>query len=184
MFMELIEALGQTFDHANKVVGNVSKDQLDASTPCSEWDLGALLAHMTGVVAGMGNGASGGEQISIADYELEPDFVAQFRTESARTLEAWKARGLDGEINVGRGARPAAVMLTINVLDTTMHSWDVARASNQNAELPPELATSVLGLCQGFVTDDLRASAGFDPAIPTTSTNPTDQLAAFLGRKP
>lgn len=182
--MELIAALDQTFDHANKVVAKVSKDQLDARTPCAEWDLGTLLAHMTGVVANMGNGASGAELISIPDYELEPDFVAQFRTESARTLAAWKARGLAGEINLGRGARPAQGMLTINVLDTAMHSWDVARASKQNAELPPALAATVLGLCQGFVTDDLRASAGFDPAIPTKSTNPTDQLAAFLGRNP
>ncbi len=182
--MELIDALGQSFEHANAIVGKVNKDQLDASTPCREWDLRTLLAHMTGVVANMGNGASGAELISIPDYELEPDFVAQFQSESARTLDAWKAHGLDGEINVGRGARPAAVMLTINLLDTTMHSWDVARASNQDAQLPPELATTVLGLCEGFVTDDLRASAGFDPAITTKSSNPTDQLAAFLGRKP
>jgi uncharacterized protein (TIGR03086 family) len=132
----------------------------------------------------MGNGASGAELISIPDYELEPDYVAQFRSESARTLDAWKARGLDGEINIGRGARPAAVMLTINLLDTTMHSWDVARASKQDAQLSRELATTVLGICDGFVTDDLRASAGFDPAIATNSANPTDQLAAFLGRNP
>ncbi len=182
--MELIEALDQTFAHANRVVGKVSKDQLDAQTPCSEWDLGTLLAHMTGVVANMGNGASGLEPVSIPDYQLEPDFVAQFRAESTRTLAAWKAHGLAGEINIGRGARPAPVMLTINVLDTAMHSWDVARASNQSAELPPELATTVLGLCEGFVTDDLRAAVGFDPAIATTSTNPTNQLAAFLGRNP
>ena len=182
--MELIDALGQAFDHANSVVGNVSKDQLDAPTPCAQWDLRTLLAHMTGVVANMGNGASGAELISIPEYELEPDFVGQFRGETARTLGAWKARGLDGEINIGRGSRPAPVMLTINVLDTTMHSWDVARASDQNAELPPALATNVLGLCQGFITDDLRQSAGFEPAIATKSTNPTDQLAAFLGRRP
>lgn len=182
--MELIAALDQTFDHANKIVGSVSKDQLDAPTPCRDWDLRTLLAHMTGVVANMGNGASGTELISIPEYELEPDFVEQFRGETARTLGAWKTRGLEGEINIGRGARPAPVMLTINVLDTTMHSWDVARASNQDAQLPPELATTVLGLCQGFITDDLRQSAGFDPAIATKSTNPTDRLAAFLGGNP
>jgi uncharacterized protein (TIGR03086 family) len=182
--MELIDALAQSFDHANSVVGNVRKEQLDADTPCRDWDLRALLGHMTAIVAAMGNGASGAELISIPDYELEPDFVTQFRTESSRTLAAWKARGLDGEINIGRGARPAPVMLTINLLDTTMHSWDVARATNQDAQLPPELATTVLGLCQGFVTDELRQSAGFDPAIATKSTNPSDQLAAFLGRNP
>ena len=35
--MELIDALEQTFQHADGVIGNVRPDQYDDPTPCSEW---------------------------------------------------------------------------------------------------------------------------------------------------
>ena len=48
--MEMLDALSQTFDHTTKIVSGVLPDQLDDETPCSEWPLRTLLAHMTGVV--------------------------------------------------------------------------------------------------------------------------------------
>ena len=73
----------------------------------------------------------------------------------------------------------------INLLDTATHSWDIARATSQAADLPDELAATVLSVCQGFVTDEIRTYAGFDPAVPVTAdAGPTDQLVAVLGRRP
>jgi uncharacterized protein (TIGR03086 family) len=80
---------------------------------------------------------------------------------------------------------PAQVGIGINLLDTATHSWDIARATGQDANLPDEVAAAALAECQGIVTDDIRKFAGFDPAVPVTrDANPTDQLVAFLGRQP
>ena len=185
--MELLEALSESFDHANKVVGGVQPDQLDAATPCTEWDVRALLGHTVGVVVNMGRGASGSELLpSIEGFQIDTaDPGTQFRTESDRTLAAWSTRADDDEVNVGAGPMPAKVALGINLLDTATHSWDVARATGQDANLPDALAMTVLGLCQGFITDDLRQYAGFDPAVAIDAdASPTDQLVAFLGRRP
>ena len=172
--MELLDALSQTFDHATTIVAGVKPDQLDAPTPCREWDVRALLAHTIGVVANIGRGASGEELLAdMNSMPLEADLGAQFRTEADRTLAAWKARGLDGEVNIGAGPMPAQVGLSINLLDTATHSWDIARATGQVAELPEDVAATVLAMGRGFVTDDIRSFAGA-----------TDRLAAFLGRKP
>ena len=54
--MELLEALTQTFDHTTEIVAGVRTDQLDRPTPCDEWELRAVLAHMIGVVMNMGRG--------------------------------------------------------------------------------------------------------------------------------
>ena len=184
--MELLDALSQTFDHATKVVGSVRADQLDAPTPCRDWDVRALVTHTMGVVQNMARGASGAELLpDINAVPLEADLAAQFRTEADRALAAWTARGLEGEVNIGAGPMPVVAGLSINGLDTATHSWDIARATGQDAGLPDALAAKVLAVSRGFVSDDIRKFAGFDPAVPVGSdASPTDQLVAFLGRRP
>jgi uncharacterized protein (TIGR03086 family) len=184
--MELLDALSQTFDHAANVVAGVRAEQLDAPTPCREWDLRQLVAHMTGVVVNMGRGASGTELLSdVNALSLGTDVGAQFRTEADRTLGAWTARGLEGEVDIGAGPMPAQAGIGINLLDTATHSWDIARATGQDANLPDALAATVLAVGRSVVTDDTRKFAGIEPAVPVgPDAGPTDQLVAFLGRKP
>ena len=43
--MELIDALEQTFQHAEGVIGNVRADQYDDPTPCPDWAVRDLLGH-------------------------------------------------------------------------------------------------------------------------------------------
>ena len=184
--MELLDALAQTFDHAAKVVAGVRPEQLDHRTPCRDWDVRALVTHMMGVVMNMGLGATGAELVAdLNTVPLDADVGAQFRVEADRTLFAWTAHGLEGEVNVGAGPMPAQVGIGINLLDTATHSWDIARGTGQDANLPDEVAAAALAACRGIVTDDIRKFAGFDPAVPVTrDANPTDQLVAFLGRRP
>jgi uncharacterized protein (TIGR03086 family) len=184
--MEMLDALARTFEHADAVVAGVAPDQLDAPTPCREWTLRELVAHTTGVVMNMGLGASG--QPLLADVNAVPlaaDLGGQFRSETDRTLAAWTAHGLDGQVDVGAGPMPAAAGIGINLLDTATHSWDIARATGQRAELPDDLATFVLGVARGIVNDDIRGFAGIDPEIAVADgASPTDRLVAFLGRQP
>ncbi len=184
--MELLDALSQSFDHTNKVVAGVKTDQLNAPTPCGEWDVRTLIAHTMGVIMNMGRGASGEELLDHKNsLPLDADLGAQFRAETNRTLAAWSALGLEGEVNVGGGPMPAQIAASINLVDTTAHSWDVARATGQDAKLADDLAVTVLAVGQGFITDDLRARVGFNPPVPVgANASPTEQLVAFLGRQP
>jgi uncharacterized protein (TIGR03086 family) len=184
--MDLLDALSQTFDHASTVVGGVRPSQLDAPTPCLEWDVRALLSHMMGVVVDMGRGASGGELLpDMNAFRLDDDLGAQFRSEADRTLAAWTARGLEGEVNIGAGPMPAQLAVSINLVDTTTHAWDVARATGQDDTLPDALAVTVLEAGKGFLNDDVRTFAGIDPALPIAAdANPLDELVAFMGRQP
>ena len=184
--MELLDALSQSFDHTHKVIGGVGPDQLGAATPCSEWDVQALLSHTLGVVANMGRGVSGQDLLTDMNaFPLETDVAAQFRREADTTLAAWTARGLDGEVNIGAGPMPVAAGLSINLLDTATHSWDIASATGQDANLPDDLAATVLAVCQGFITEEVRGFAGFDAAVTVgPDATATEQMVAFLGRKP
>ena len=184
--MELIEALTQTFDHTTKIVSGVRTGQLDSPTPCRDWELRALLAHTIGVVMNMGLGASGRDLLdSVNAISLADDPGAQFRAQADRTLAAWIAHGPNGEVNIGAGPMPVSAGLSINVLDTATHSWDIARATGQDPNLPDLLATTVLAVAREVVTDEIRGFAGFDPVAPVSdNAGPTDRLVAFLGRRP
>jgi len=184
--MDLLEPLSQSFDHTTKVLGGIAPDQLNVPTPCTEWDVRALVQHTIGVVVNMGRGARGDELLADMNAApLEADLAAQFRAEADRTLAAWKGRGLDGEVNIGGGPMPVTAALSVNLVDTTTHTWDIARATGQDPSLPEDLAATVLAVGQGFITDGLRARVGIDPAITVADdASPTDQLVAFLGRRP
>jgi len=184
--MDLLDPLAQTFDHATKVLGGVTPDRLDAPTPCTEWNLGALVGHVVGVVTNMGLGARGETLLpDINDVPLEPDVAHQFRGIADGTLAAWRAQPADGTVDVGAGPMPASLAMSINLVDTATHSWDIARASGQDGTLPDDLAATVLTVAEGFLNDQIRSFAGIDrPVAVAADASPTDRLVAFLGRRP
>ena len=183
--MDLLDPLAQSFDHAATVFAGVDSQALDVPTPCTEWTLRTLLGHTLGVVTNMGLGARGEELLPVTTVALDPDLGAQFRSAADATLAAWTARGLDGDVNVGAGPMPVAAALCVNLIDTTAHSWDIARATGQPAELPDGLAQTVLVVGEGFITDQLRERVGFNaPVAVPADASATDQLVAFLGRRP
>lgn len=180
--MDLIDSLDQSFQHAHGVIGNISADQYDNKTPCEEWTVRDLLAHTIGVVAGLGAAASGSPG---TPFELGTDPAAQFKDIAAATLAAWSAPGVfDQVLHSPAGAMPGRVLAGINLLDTTTHTWDLACATGQPTHLPDDVARAALEVSRATISPDIR-SGRFGPEQPVTAdAGPTEQLVAFLGRRP
>lgn len=183
--MNLLEPLAHSFEHAEKVLTGVDPTRLDDPTPCTEWDLRTLLTHVVGVVTDMGHGARMEPLGAGRATVIETDVAAQFRSVADRTLAAWGKRADDDIVDIGAGPMPVVAAMSVNLLDTTTHTWDIARSTGQDAQIPTDLATTVLAVSRGFVTDEIRALAGFAaPVAVPDDASPTDQLVAFLGRQP
>jgi uncharacterized protein (TIGR03086 family) len=183
--VELTDALAQSFDHTTRIVAGVDPDRLDGPTPCRDWDGRSLLVHTFGVVANIGRGVRGEELEDPGAYALGADLPSQFRGEADLTLAAWRAHGLDGIVGIGAGPMPAAVALSVNLVDTSAHSWDIARATDQDGTFPDALAETLVVVAAGLVSDEIRQAAGFDPPVPVPAdAGPTDRFVAFLGRQP
>ena len=183
--MEPLDALEESFDHARKIVGGVRPDQYAEPTPCTEWDVRALLTHMVGVMMNMEQGTSGGELVpDVNAVALDTNVATQFGAAADRTLAAWRANGIAGEVNVGAGPMPAALAASINLVDTTAHTWDLARATGQDDTIPDDLAVATLQIAQGFV-DGVREYAGIKPAVTVdAAASPTVKFVAYMGRRP
>ena len=180
--MDVVDALEQTFSHARSVIAGVRADQHDEKTPCVEWTVRDLLAHMIGVVAGLGSAAAGAP---AEPFELADDPAAQFEAASTAALAAWRQPGaLDRVIDAGPGPMPGHTLAAINLLDTATHTWDLAIATDQPAALPDDVAAAALDASRMIVNDQLRPGR-FGPEQPAPSgATSTEQLIAFLGRTP
>ena len=180
--MELLEALEQTFEHAQGVIGKIREDQFDDPTPCPEWMVRDLLGHAIGVVADLGATASG---TGRAAFALGPDPAAQFRDAAAAALAAWRTPGvLDRVMDFGPGPMPGRVVAGINLLDTATHTWDIATATGQPAQLPDQVAEAALEVSRATISPEIRPGR-FGPELPAPSgAGPTERLVAFLGRQP
>ena len=180
--MELIAALDKSFNHTHNVLLNVSPEHYASSTPCSEWDLRALLDHTIGVVHGLGCAAAGAQ---AGEFVLSDDPAGQFRAAADAALAAWSTPGvMEQIITAGAGPMPGSVLAGINLLDTTTHAWDIATTLGRPASVPDDVADVALQQARAIIAPEIRPGRFADPVEPPADAGPTDLLVCFLGRRP
>lgn len=180
--MEPTELLERVFNEAQRIVDGVSPDQMGASTPCTEWDVRALLNHMTGAVIGFGSALTGTPAPEGDLVGDDPPGV--FRQATKTTLDAWRQPGaLERTLDLPMGPVPGTVAININLMDTYVHGLDLAVATGQEAAVDAELAERGLTMAHEMGLDNFRMPGVFGPEVPCEETAaPYRRLLAFLGR--
>jgi uncharacterized protein (TIGR03086 family) len=187
--METLDALDRSFASTRAVVANITPEQFTLPTPCSEWDVRALLAHTVGVINGFQATAA---KLPAAGRDDRPDVshdpLGEYDQATSATLAAWRAPGaLDGEATLSVGfTLPAQVAAGINAFDCLVHGWDLRRAlGEENPELDPELASQAYEIATVIVTPETRSGGVFGPEVPVAEdASPTARLVGFVGRRP
>src|SRR5215212_1420461 len=93
--MTPLEMTKQTLEDAQAVVNQVRADDLGKGTPCSEWDVRALVNHMIGVLA-MLIAPARGEEIDFGTQDLDrvgSDPSGAFADAAAAFVAAWSVPG-------------------------------------------------------------------------------------------
>ena len=111
----------------------------------------------------------------------------QYEHARKETVAAYAAPGvMEGMIPGFAGGAPAFVVLGIAFCDQLIHGWDLARATGQDAAMPPDLAAMGRQLLDGRIADESRGPGqNFGPAV-TVNDDASDQdkLLAYCGRTP
>jgi uncharacterized protein (TIGR03086 family) len=200
----------------------VTPETMSCATPCTAWDLRALLLHMNDSLRTLHEAIAVGhvdfravdfravdfravdfravdfQAIELQAIELQAtddpgaddgdpavDPVASLRNRACRMIGAWTNAGGGGDISIAGKALSAGIVAAAGAVEVAVHGWDVARACGQHNPLPPALAGELLDLCRLLVRDadrPARFAARIDLAPDRGS--PSDQLLAFLGRRP
>jgi uncharacterized protein (TIGR03086 family) len=166
-----------TLPACRAVLQRLTEDDLSCPTPCAGYTVGDVGEHLVRSMVLLASVA--GEQVDDPVAEALDIRVA---ATAEAALAAWRLRGLDGQVAVGRSVLPASLAAEIIPLELLVHGWDVARATGQQIAVPADIAGYVLDRARELITEDKRGrsfaaevAAGPDAAV-------LDRLIAFTGR--
>lgn len=180
------QPLEQAISVARSVLTAVGDDQLTSATPCASWNVAELINHMVGGQAFFAACVNGEMPSGDAPDFASGDFRASFDEASAACLAAFRAEGaLAKTVRAPFGEMPAGAFMGLAITDTFQHAWDLAKATGQDTNLAPELATALVSQAKANIQDNFRGPEGAPfgaEQTADTDASPADQLAAFLGR--
>jgi len=184
--MDVLPLLDRAYSETIDVAAKITPEDLDRPTPCTDWDVRALVNHFLYSATRLSEATVGRPGPTPGDDLVGADAPEAVATRLQAALELWRRPGaMEAICSLTIGEFPGSFAAGISLVDTYTHRWDLARAIGGDAELDPELAQAALAVVQGFVTDELRPRIGFNPPVdPGPGASPGDQLVAFLGRQP
>ncbi|PZS31177.1 MAG: TIGR03086 family protein, partial [Pseudonocardiales bacterium] len=157
----------RALDVAGGVVARVQAVDLVRPSPCLGWDLGALLGHAVGQNHGFA------QAVEEADAPLESfvprpvpadELCAAWQESADRLATAFAAAPLDREVllvEISPEIRfPLATVVGFHLLDTVVHTWDIATALGEEFRPDDELVAATFGQAQRVPGGEARERPG------------------------
>ncbi|MDT0303735.1 TIGR03086 family metal-binding protein [Streptomonospora wellingtoniae] len=179
----------RALDQAQQQIAALSGGELDAPTPCADYDVRALLGHMVAVLhklARIGTGGDAGDLPDVVEGVADDGWVGAFAGARAETERVWGDAPLDHPVTLPWATLPGHAALDAYTHEFTVHSWDLAHATGRRAALDPDLAVRALEAFPKFAPPEARSGHGpFGPVVSVPrNADVYTRLAAYLGRRP
>lgn len=180
------EAFRRASDAFMERARKIGAEQWAASTPCSEWDVRALVNHVGGEwlwVDPLMSGKTIAEVGSSLDGDvLGDDPVATVGRASAAACAAFEAPDAAGRsVQLSFGDTPAMDYAQQMAADTVIHTWDLACAIGADQALDPELVDYTYDYMLA-VAELWRSGGAFGPACEADNDSTQAKLLALTGR--
>lgn len=188
--MDRIDQLNRTQTVARRIIGAITDDQLRLPTPCSEWDVRDILAHVLDgdlLTIDWINGVT-----PLPREQRTREFFDQFLGDApvevvlarlAAFNELVVGGDLDRVVTTRMGEFSVGDLAEKRIADLVAHLWDLAIATGQPVDYDPELVDSVLAHFHAKLDGKPREGAPVDePQFVPEGATAADRLAAFLGR--
>lgn len=151
--MDLLDALDAATDEFGRRLALVG-DKWKFATPCPEWDVHYLAAHVVGgnrfaalILGGMS--ASDAIDHVMSAPQLGDDPLTAWATTSDAQLTAFRAATvLERRIDHPLGRITGRAFLEFRVFDMTLHAWDLARAIGADERIGSDLVDAVLAIVE------------------------------------
>lgn len=177
------EPLARALHSVGDVVSRIGSEQWSAPTPCTEWTVRDVLAHVVGMnlvfVALLGDR----KPPERGSDPLGQDPAAAYAESASALREAFGAPGVLDRVYTGPlGDVTGAERMQIRLYDLLAHGWDLAEATGQAFDVPDDLAGPSLAFARAQLASVPR-SGRFAEIQPVAEDAPQLlQLVAFLGR--
>ena len=166
----------------------IRADQWSAPTPCTEWDVRALVNHLVGELRWMPPLLAGQTIAEVGD-RLDGDLLGSdpMGAWTSSVQEAVAAVGqpgaLDRLVHLSYGDTPATDYVAEVAADLTVHAWDLARGIGAGEQLDPALVRWIYPQAKEKLSP-AGVPGYFGPAVPISDSD-SDQvkLLALYGRQ-
>ena len=144
----LIEQFDQACTEVHGRVALVREDQWGSPTPCREWDVRRLVAHLVDEARWAPYLLEGGTPDEAGDRftgdPLGDDPLGAWQAASTAAADAVRAdEALDRTVVLSYGETAARDYLWQLTCDLAVHAWDLARAIGADERLDPELVRRI-----------------------------------------
>ncbi len=170
-----LDVLRAGYERTAALTASLSPGDLDRPTPCPDWDVRALLAHVIATADGLVDVLQGRE----ADWgkdALGEDPATSVRRSVDAALEAWAA---PGAVDTPSRQMPGMRVVDFALGDAVIHAWDLSAALGQPLALDDDVLQVVHARWQGEPSDTGRQYGVFGPRVDVPADAPL--LHRFLG---
>jgi uncharacterized protein (TIGR03086 family) len=175
-------------DEVDRHVRAIGPDRWSAPTPCSAWDLRALVDHLVYETLWVPDLLAGRTLAEVGSrYEgdrLGSDPVAAWVVAHAAAVAAARSPSAEVVVHTSGGELTVDEYLAQMLFDASIHGWDVAQAIGVEHTIPDEVAADLLEwfepqargwVAAGMLAAGVPVDAGADAAT---------RLIALAGRDP
>lgn len=183
--------LGPATGLVASVVAAVTDDALDRPTPCPEYDVRTILAHLDGLslaftaAAVKDLGDLTDTPPGDAEFVLHDGWRERIPTRLAALAEAWRdPSAWTGMTRAGGVDMPGEVAGLVALDEVVLHGWDLAKGTDHAYE-PDDATTAVV---TGFLAESRKEEVPeslFGPVVDVADdARPFDRALGLAGRDP
>lgn len=170
------------------VVDAVDDGRRHAPTPCSEFDVDALVDHVVGwlttFAAGFADPEGRAPRADLTGYRAPSDPGAEVRGAADR-LDAALADGAAARpLYLGDAPMPGDLALRLVLAEYQVHGWDLSVALGRPWAPAEDGLEDSAGFLSSMLTDEMRGSSFGARVLVTDDAPALDRLLAVSGRDP
>lgn len=180
-------ALVRAIGIADAVQATVGPDDLDRSTPCTEFDVRTLRGHLLTVVRRVAIVLTGGRFDAVPHVTVVPDeeYAGHWAAGRDQLLAVLSGVDLGRMVIAPFGTVPAGAAIGSYIGEFLVHSWDLAVVTGRTELLDQGLAAAVLEVARQRIPAEGREHIPFGPVVAVPDDAPaSDRLAAWMGHDP
>ena len=177
-----------------ELVRGVPDGMLGAATPC-DCSVGELLDHIQSFATAFRAAAEKARDPSTANPAPRPDagrlgsdWSRRIPELLSRLAEAWGEQSAwEGTTRIGGLEMPGEAAGIVALDEVVLHSWDLAVATGQTYEPPPELIDPLMPFLEHMAEPAMTAARDglFGPVVPVDEdAPPLDRVLGLAGRRP
>lgn len=166
---EIVELYRRAVDRFGEKVHAVGEEQWGRPTPCTEWDVRALVRHLVHENLWVPP-LFAGQTIAEVGDRFEGDILGSdpkgaWDASAAPAIAAITEPGaMDRTVHLSFGDTPAEEYVWQLFMDFAIHGWDLARGIGSDETMDPEFVEALLPFARRNEAD-YRAGGSFGPRV-------------------